>query len=67
MSRPKLIKKLKDKNPELNQSDLEEILDIFSESIENALMEEKKLNLEDLVLFLLKKIKEKYSAKIKNW
>ena len=63
MSRPKLIKKLKDKNPELNQSDLEEILDIFSESIENALMEGKKIELRGFGSFFVKKIKEKYSAR----
>ena len=37
MSRPDIIKKLKEKNPELSKSDLESVIDIFSQSIETAL------------------------------
>ena len=37
MSKPDIIKKLKEKNPELSKSDLESVIDIFSQSIETAL------------------------------
>ena len=37
MSRPNLIKYLKNKNPNLNKSDLEEIVDIFCAGITIAL------------------------------
>ena len=63
MSRPRLIKKLKKKNPQLSQSDLEEILDIFSNGIEKALLEGKKIELRGFGSFFVKKIKEKYSAR----
>ena len=52
MSRSELIKKLKEKNPQLNNSDLENILDIFSKAIEIGLVTKKKLNLGDLGLFI---------------
>ena len=38
MSRQKLIKQLKKKNIQLNQSDLETIIDIFCDGISNALL-----------------------------
>ncbi len=63
MSRPRLIKKLKKKNPQLSQSDLEEILDIFSNGIEKALLDGKKIELRGFGSFFVKKIKEKYSAR----
>ena len=37
MSRKKLIKQLKKKNPQLNQSELEKILDVFSKCVLEAL------------------------------
>ena len=37
MSRSKIIKKLKNKNPELNKTELEMTLDTFSKSISEAL------------------------------
>jgi len=63
LSRPRLIKKLKKKNPQLSQSDLEEILDIFSNGIEKALLDGKKIELRGFGSFFVKKIKEKYSAR----
>ena len=63
MSRPRLIKKLKKKNPQLSQSDLEEILDIFSNGIEKGLLDGKKIELRGFGSFFVKKIKEKYSAR----
>ena len=63
MSRPSLIKHLKQKNPNLNQSDLEDIIDIFCESIEKALKSKKKVELRGFGTFFIKRVKEKYSAR----
>ena len=63
MSRPELIKQLKQKNPELNQSDLETVIDTFCESIEKALKNNNYIELRDFGTFFVKKIKEKHSAR----
>ena len=63
MSRPKLIKFLKSKNPNLNKSELEAVVDVFCKSISNALLENKNIELRDFGTFFVKRIKEKYSAR----
>jgi integration host factor subunit beta len=63
LSRQELIKQLKEKNPELNQSDLESVIESFNESFEKALLEGKKVELRGFGTFFVKKIKEKYSAR----
>ena len=63
MSRPELIKQLKKKNPKLNRSDLEDVIDNFSENIEKALTDGRKIELRGFGTFFIKKIKEKYSAR----
>ena len=63
MSRPKLIKFLKSKNPNLNKSELEAVVDVFCKSISNALLENKNIELRDFGTFFVKKIKEKHSAR----
>ena len=63
MSRPDLIKKLKVKHPKLNKVQLEKILDIFFESIENALKDKRSVEIRGFGTFFVKKIKEKYSAR----
>ena len=63
MSRPKIIKQLKKKNPKLNRSDIEIIINIFIADIENALKSGRNVQLRDLGNFFVKKIKEKYSAR----
>ncbi len=63
MSRPKLIKYLKSKNPNLNKSELEAVVDVFCKSISNALLENKNIELRDFGTFFVKKIKEKHSAR----
>ena len=63
MSRPRLIKKLKKKNPQLSQSDLEEILDIFSNGIEKALLDGKKIELRGFGSFFVKKSKKNTGTK----
>ena len=63
MSRQELIKKLKEKNPNLNKTEIENILDTFNESIKKALIEGKNVELRDFGTFFVKKIKEKFSAR----
>tara|TARA_B100000683_G_C12100106_1_gene394764 strand:+ start:134 stop:415 length:282 start_codon:yes stop_codon:yes gene_type:complete len=63
LSRQKLIKKLKEKNPTLNKIDIENILDIFSDSIKNALIKGRNVELRGFGTFFVKRIKEKFSAR----
>ena len=63
MSRQELIKKLKEKNPNLSKIELENILDTFNESIKKALIEGKNVELRGFGTFFIKKIKEKFSAR----
>ena len=54
MSRPQLIKKLKEKNPKINRSELEIVIDIFCGTIEKALVEERNVRqLKDAIEYLL--------------
>ena len=57
MSRPKLIKQLKEKNPHLNQSEIESILDIFTLSIEQALKRGQNCEIRHFGSFKPKKLK----------
>ena len=63
MSRPDIIKKLKKKHPKLNKAQLELVIDTFFKSIEQALVNEKTIELRGFGTFFTKKIKEKYSAR----
>ena len=63
MSRLRLIKKLKKKYPQINKSDLEDILDIFSKTVENALKDKRRVELRGFGALFVKKLKEKYSAR----
>ncbi len=63
MSRPELIKLLKNKHPKLNKPQLEKIIDTFFKSIENALIDKKSIELRGFGTFFIKQIKEKYSAR----
>ena len=63
MSRPKLIKQLKEKNLKLSLSEIETVIDTFSEIIEKALKEGRKVELRKFGTFFVKKIKENYSAR----
>ena len=63
MSRPELIKQLKKKHPELNQSDFEDVINYFCEDITAALKDGRRVELREFGTFFLKKIKEKYSAR----
>ena len=63
MSRPKLIKQLITKNSKLNRSEIETVIEIFSNNIIKALKNGKKIELRGFGTFFVKKIKENYSAR----
>lgn len=63
MSRPKLIKQLKEKNPQLNHSELMSVLDVFSESILNALKDQKTVHIKGIGRWYLKKLKENFNLR----
>ena len=63
MSRPDLIKLLKEKHPNLNKLQLEKIIDTFFRSIVSALKEKKAIELRSFGTFFVKEIKQKYSAR----
>ena len=63
MSRPELIHQLKLKHPKLNKLQIEKIIDVFFESIVNALQQKKSVELRGFGTFFSKSIKEKYSAR----
>jgi|TARA_Y200000002_G_C22301329_1_gene504646 integration host factor subunit beta len=63
LSRKKLIKQLKEKNPKLHQSELESIINIFTESISNALEKGNNVEIRGLGRWYGKKLKENYNAR----
>ena len=66
LSRQNLIKKLKKKNPNLNNKEIEEIINIFCKTIEKGLKQGQKIELRGFGTFFTKKIKEKYNARNPN-
>ena len=63
MSLQKLIKQLKEKNPNLNQQELETVIDVFSESILNSLKEGKDVEIRGFGRWYRKKLKENFKAR----
>ena len=63
MSKQRLIKQLKQKHPYLSNSDLEDIIHIFSKKILSSLKKGVKIELRGFGTFFIKKIKEKHSAR----
>ena len=63
MSRKKLIKQLKEKNPKLNQSELEAVINVFSESISDALRNRNSVEIRGLGRWYSKKLKENFNAR----
>ncbi len=63
MSRTRLIKQLKIKNPKLNKSELESTVDIFSKSIESALKKGKAVEIRGLGRWSLKRLGENFNAR----
>lgn len=64
MSRNKLIKELKKKNPKLNQAELETVVDVFTNSISLALKNGQECEIRNFGSFRLKKLKA--SANLRN-
>ena len=63
MSRQKLIKQLKNKNPKLNQSELENILNIFYKTLYNKLIKGNSLEIRGFGRWYSKKLKENFNAR----
>ena len=57
MSRPEIINLLKKNNPKLNQSEIESIIDIFTECIRKALSEQQNVEIRGFGTFFIKRIK----------
>ena len=64
MSRKELIKKLKEKNPQLSQAELEDVIDIFTDSISHALKNGQECEIRTFGSFRLKKLGA--SANLRN-
>ena len=62
MSRQNLIKSLKKKYPELNKRDIDQIIDVFSQTITKGLKQGRKIILKGWGTFFVKRIKAKYNA-----
>ncbi len=63
MSRKKLIKQLKNKNPKFNHSELESVINIFSESIINSLKNGNSVEIRGLGRWYCKKLKENFNLR----
>ena len=63
MSRRKLINQLKEKNPKLNHSEIETIIDLFSKSISEALKNGHNVEIRGLGRWHLKELKENFNAR----
>ena len=63
MSRSKLIKQLKKKNPERNQSELKNFIDIFSKGISDTLKNGNTIQIKGLGRWYCKKLKENFNAR----
>ena len=63
MSRQELINLLKNKNPDLNKSEIANLIDLFSKSIVNALEDGKNIEIRDFGKFYLKRLKENHNAR----
>jgi nucleoid DNA-binding protein len=63
LSRQKLIKQLKKKNIQLNQSELESVIDIFCKGISDSLTKGKNVEIRNWGRFYTKKLKENFNAR----
>ena len=63
MSKPELINRLKEKNPSINKSDIEEIIETFFENIIKAIKDGKVVEIRSFGKLYLRKIKENFSAR----
>ena len=63
MYRKKLIKQLKEKNLQLTKSQIENIIDNFTEAISNELKQGNTIEIRGLGRWSIKKLKENFSAR----
>ena len=63
MSNLELIKKLKEKNPNINQVEFENILDIFFKTISKILKSKNEVEIRGLGRWYCKKLKENFNAR----
>ncbi len=63
MSRLKLIKQLKEKNPKLNRSEIEAVIDVFTKSISKALKKGYSVEIRGLGRWHLREFRENFSAR----
>ena len=63
MSKPKIIKDLKTKNPNIKSEDLEKIFDLFLEEIIETLLNKKSIEIRSFGTFFVKEINEKKQAR----
>ena len=63
MSREKLKKQIKKKNPKLNNSVIENVIDTFSSSIVEALTKGSNVEIRGLGRWYCKKLKENFNAR----
>ena len=66
MSLPKLINQLKKKHPKLSRSELSTVIDIFVDSIANALEQKKTVEIRSFGRLYLKVFKENFNARNPN-
>ena len=66
MSKQEIIKQLKLKNPSLNHSDLEKVLENFCTSIRKALKNNEKIELREFGTFFLKELKKNTQQEIRR-
>ena len=63
MSKKKLIKQLKEKNPPLNQSEIETVINTFSQNITETLKKGNSVEIRGFGRFYTKKLKENFNAR----
>jgi integration host factor subunit beta len=63
LSKPKIIKELKTKNPNIKSEDLEKIFDLFLQEIMETLLNKKSIEIRSFGTFFVKEIKEKKQAR----
>lgn len=63
MSKPELINQLKEKNPNLNKSEIETIIQSFLSGITLALQDGRPVELRNFGRFYLRRIKENFRAR----
>ena len=63
MSRKKLINQLKNKNPKLTKIELEAVLDVFSKTISDALINKNNVEIRGLGRWYCKTLKENFNAR----